>query len=236
MLCLPQAFEPARTHDLLIGFHGHGSDRHQYATDPRGECKGARDAAAGHDMIFVSPDYRAATSWMGPAAEADTVQLIGDLKKRYKVGKVFLVGGSMGGTAVLTFTALHPELVDGVVSENGTANLLEYDVTAHDIQLAIKDAFGGLKNETPQQFKARRPDVYKARSAEFHPDKFTMPLAITAGGNDQLVPPQSVLRLAEAVSKHNRHLVFFYDPGGGHQTSHEYTVAALEFVIETARR
>jgi hypothetical protein len=25
-------------------------------------------------MIFVSPDYRAKTSWMGPKAEADMVQ------------------------------------------------------------------------------------------------------------------------------------------------------------------
>ena len=67
-------------------------------------------------MIYVSPDYRAKTSWMGPKAEADVVQIIRDLKKRHRIGRVFITGGSMGGTAALTFAALHPDLVAGVAS------------------------------------------------------------------------------------------------------------------------
>ena len=124
---LPPGFNATNTHDVLLAFHGHGSDRWQFIRDARGECKGARDVAAKFGMIFVSPDYRAKTSWMGPLAEADTVQIIGELRQRHKVGRVFLVGGSMGGTAVLTFAALHPELVAGVCSLNGTANLVDYD-------------------------------------------------------------------------------------------------------------
>ena len=64
---------------------------------------------------------------MGPAAEADMVQLIQILNETYNVERIILSGGSMGGTGALTFTALHPELVDGVVSRNGTANLVEYE-------------------------------------------------------------------------------------------------------------
>ena len=206
ILRLPEGFDASRPHDLMIGLHGHGADRFQYADDPRGECKGARDVAARHGMIFVSPDYRAA-SWMGTTAEADMVQLIGDLKKQYKIGKVYLVGGSMGGAAVLTFTALHPELVDGVSSQNGLANLLEYTVDlvyVVSIQQAIKDSFGGRKDETPEQFKKRDPDAYKKRSAEFHADKFTMPISFTVGEKDALVPPASVLRFAQAVKKFNK--------------------------------
>ena len=73
-------------------------------------------------MIMVCPDYRAKTSWMGPKAEADVLQIIAELKKQYKIDKVFVCGGSMGGSSALTFTAMHPDLVDGVVSVNGTAN------------------------------------------------------------------------------------------------------------------
>ncbi|MFM8930782.1 MAG: alpha/beta fold hydrolase, partial [Gemmataceae bacterium] len=69
----------------------------------------------------------ARTSWMGPAAEADIVQILRDLRKQYSVQKILLSGGSMGGTGALTFAALHPDLIDGVVSLNGTANLVEYD-------------------------------------------------------------------------------------------------------------
>eukprot|EP01051_Picozoa_sp_SAG22_P026304 SAG22_NODE_8233_length_672_cov_1.359511_1_plen_100_part_01 len=66
---------PAAT-DLLLALHGHGSDRKQFATSNRGECAGARAVAARHGMVYVSPDYRPTTSWMGPAAEADDVQLL----------------------------------------------------------------------------------------------------------------------------------------------------------------
>ena len=64
-------------HDLLVALHGHGSDRWQFIRDGRDECRGTREAAARHGAILVSPDYRAPTSWMGPKAEADLVQIDG---------------------------------------------------------------------------------------------------------------------------------------------------------------
>ena len=106
-------------------------------------------------MIYVSPDYRATTSWMGPRAEEDTVQTIQDLRDRYRVNKAILVGGSMGGVAVPTFTALHPDQVDGVCSLNGMANHFEYS----NFQEAIRASFSGTKAEIPLE--------YKLRSAEY---------------------------------------------------------------------
>ena len=239
MILLPKGFDPDVEHDVLIAFHGHGSDRRQYVTANRGEAKGARDVAAKHNMVFVSPDYRAPAGWMGIAAEADTIHVIGELKRKFTVRRVYLTGGSMGGAAVLTFTALHPDLVNGVSSQNGLANLLEYNVDLDfvvRIQTAIKDAFGGAKDETPEQYKKRNPEEYRRRSAEFHPERFTMPLAITVGGKDTLVPPQSVLRLAEAVKKHNANVLVIDRNDAGHETNYADTVAALEFVIARAEK
>ena len=69
--------EPARkAGDALIALHGHGSDRTQFATQSRGECLSTRDIAAERGMLFGSPDYRAKTSWMGPTAESDMLDLI----------------------------------------------------------------------------------------------------------------------------------------------------------------
>jgi pimeloyl-ACP methyl ester carboxylesterase len=82
---------------------------------------------------------------MGPKAEADVVQIIAEARKRHRVGKVFLVGGSMGGAAVLAFAALHPDLVAGASSQNGTANFLEYA----NFQDAIQASFGGTKAQVP---------------------------------------------------------------------------------------
>lgn len=221
VIMLPQGF-PAngRKYNVMIALHGHGSDRWQFIRDARGECSGARDVAARHEMIFVSPDYRATTSWMGPKAEADVVQIIRDLRRKYPVDKVIVVGGSMGASSALTFTALHPDLVAGVVSINGTANHLEYA----NFQDAISESFGGTKAQIPLE--------YKKRSAEYRPEKFTMPIAITAGGKDELVPPQSCLRLANVLKLMGSKIDVIYRENGGHSTDYDDTVAAIEFVVK----
>jgi dipeptidyl aminopeptidase/acylaminoacyl peptidase len=223
VLLLPAGFKPGQRHDLLIALHGHGSDRWQFVRDQRPECRAARDVAAARGMIYLSPDYRAKTSWMGPKAEADLVQIIGEAKQTYGVARVFLCGASMGGMASLTFAALHPELVDGVASMNGIANLIEFAGFAD----AIAASFGGSK--------AAIPDEYKKRSAEFRPQRFTMPVGITASGQDDIVPPQSVTRLAHALKARGRDVLLIYRQEMGHTTNYDDAKAIIEFVIQKAR-
>lgn len=217
---LPEPFDPAKEVHLLIGLHGHGSDRWQYVRQERGECRGARDVALKHGMIFLSPDYRAPDSWMGPAAEADLVQILREVRTRYRIGKIVLGGGSMGGTSALILAALHPDLVDGVVSQNGTANMVEYD----RFQDSIRRWYGGTKQQ--------RPDEYRKRSPEFAAEKLTMPIAFTTGGRDTLVPPDSVLRLAGQLEKSNPAMLLLHRESGGHATDYEDTVQAYEFVVQ----
>ena len=219
---LPPGFDAAASHDVVLAFHGHGSDRWQFINDARGECRGVRDVAARFGLIVVSPDYRGKTSWMGPAAEADVVQIIAELKQRRKIGRVFVAGGSMGGTAVLTFTVLHPDLVAGVCSLNGTANLIEYE----KFQDARTSPFGGSKTDVPEE--------YKKRSAELWPEKFTMPVAFTTGGQDNVVPPQSVLRLVEKLKQAKRKVLAIHRETGGHSTTYEDTCTAMEFMLREA--
>ena len=219
VLVYPPDFDPAKPVSLLIALHGHGSDRWQFVKQARGECRGTREAAARHGMLLVSPDYRATTSWMGPKAEADLVQIIASLKKRFVVEHVVVSGGSMGGTGALTFTARNPDLVDGVVSLNGTANLVNYERFSD----AIAASFGGSRTDVP--------DEYRNRSAEFFPDRFMMPIAATTGGADAIVPPDSVLRLLKLVRRKNEHVLSIHRPSGGHSTNHDDTVRAFEFVI-----
>jgi len=219
VIMTPPGFTPGQSVSLLIALHGHGSDRWQFVRQPRGECRGTRDVAAAQKMLLVSPDYRAKTSWMGPAAEADLLQIIQTLTQRFQVERVILCGGSMGGTGALTFAALHPDVIDAVVSLNGTANLVEYE----RFQDAIAESFGGTREQAPHE--------YRKRSAEFFPKRFTMPLAATTGGKDQIVPADSVLRLIARVREHNPNVLSLHQPDGGHNTSYEETKRALEFVI-----
>jgi len=129
----------------------------------------------------------------------------------------------MGGTAALTFSALHPDMVDGVVSLNGTANLVDYD----RFQDAIAASYGGSKAQVPEE--------YRKRSAEFFPAKFSMPLAATTGGQDNVVPAESVLRLVENIRKHSSNVLSIHRPDGGHSTNYEDSKQALEFVLAACR-
>ncbi|HUS48476.1 MAG TPA: alpha/beta fold hydrolase [Phycisphaerae bacterium] len=222
VLVLPEAFKAGQPHHLLIALHGHGSDRWQSVKLGRSEWKATRDVAARHRMILVAPDYRARTSWMGPKAEADVAQIIADLKRQYRVGKVFICGASMGGASSLTFAARRPELVDGVVSMNGLANHFEYE----NFQAAIRKSFGGTKAQVPLE--------YKNRSAEYWPERFTMPVGLAVGGKDKAVPPQSVMRLAGVLKQMNRPVLLIHREDGGHSTNYEDAKAILEFVIASA--
>ncbi|MBQ2682897.1 MAG: alpha/beta fold hydrolase [Thermoguttaceae bacterium] len=215
---LPEGFDPAKRADLIVILHGHGSDRTQ-VFQQRGECAAPRMIAQKYGAVLISPDYRAKTSWMGPAAEADMLQLLALVKEQYNIGRTVFVGGSMGGSSVLTFTALHPELVDGGVAYNPTANHLEYE----NFQDAIAESFGGTKQQIPLE--------YKNRSAEYFPERFTMPIAVTAGGQDDAVPPQSVMRLLGIVEKLQPNTWMRFDPEGVHATGLEDSLDALEFVF-----
>lgn len=224
LLLLPEGFTSARTHDLLIALHGHGSDRWQFMRPTRDETRAVLDVARKNQLILVSPDYRAPASWMGPKAEADLTQIIDELRGRFQIGRVILCGASMGGSAALTYAALHPAAADAVASMNGTANHLEYE----NFQEAIVASFGGSKAKVPLE--------YKNRSAEYWPERLTMPIAITAGGQDQLVPPGSVLRLASVLQKLGRNILLIHRERGGHETNYEDAISALEFALAAARR
>ncbi len=216
---LPRDFQTGNPYDVVIGLHGHGSDRQQFAIDERPECHAFRTFASRHKMIAISPDYRAKTSWMGPAAEADMVQIIRELRNKYRIRKVYLVGGSMGGTSALTFAALHPELINGVTAMNGHANHLEYE----NFQSHIAESFGGSK--------AAIPEEYKKRSAEYWPEKLIMPIAFTVGELDKSVPPDSVIRLAATLKKIGRSVMLINHPLGGHSTNFYEAMSAMEFMI-----
>lgn len=219
---LPQDFDATAKHHLLIALHGHGSDRWQFADCRTPTGVAARDVAAQRGMILILPDYRAKTSWMGPAAEADVCQIIAEVKKQYLIDRVFICGGSMGGSSALTFTALHPELIAGVVAMNGTANHLEYE----NFQDAIIASFGGAKREIPEE--------YKRRSAEYWPERFTMPVGITASGQDKSVPPDSTLRLAKILEKLGRPVLMVYREEMGHTSRPEDARQVLDFVLDQA--
>ncbi len=50
-----------------------------------------------------------------------------------------------------------------------------------------------------------------------------MPVAFATGGKDELVPPQSVLRLAETLKQGGRKTLLIHREAGGHATTYADT-------------
>lgn len=59
-----------------------------------------------------------------------------------------------------------------------------------------------------------------------------MPVGFTVGGNDTLVPPQSVVRLAGVLKKLQPNVLVVYRETGGHSTAYADGKQVLEFVID----
>ena len=217
----PEPFEPGA--GALIALHGHGSDRLQFVDDPRGECRAAREAALERGLLYVSPDYRGKTSWMGPAAEADVLDLLETLRRERGVDKFYFCGGSMGGTSALTFAVRHPAFVAGVVAFNPLADHLSYG----NFQDAIAASFGGDKTT------AR--DEYYRRSAINYPERFTMPVSITVGGADTSVPPDSARELAKKIGFRRPDLLYFDEvKARGHETDYAAAKKAFDEMFRRA--
>jgi pimeloyl-ACP methyl ester carboxylesterase len=224
---LPTDYVSTKTYDVVIALHGSGSNGLQYATNPADEMRATRDAAGNNDMIMICPNDRGTTSWMNAPSEADLVQIIQNLKSTYHVGNVILTGASMGGTGTLTFTALHPNLINGMCSVNGLANFDGYHSSNTDLAGQITTAFGGTQAQVPAEY-------YK-RSAINFPQSFTMPMSIATNGGDTVVPAASVVSLYNTVKNTNTKAVSFYRSTGNHSTNYVDNAVALEYVIRQAK-
>ena len=90
-------------------------------------------------------------------------------------------------------------------------------------RISIQRWYGGTKQE--------QPDEYRKRSPEFAAAQLTMPIAFTTGGQDTLVPPASVLRLAKQLEASHPAMLLLHRENGGHATDYDDTVQAYEFVV-----
>ena len=129
----------------------------------------------------------------------------------------------MGASSALTFAVLYPEQVDGVMAMNGLANHVEYE----NFQDAINGSFGANGRNVNEE--------KKKRSAEFHPEQLTMPVAFTVGGKDRSVPGDSVKRLYQKLKSMNRKVLMIEQPNGGHGTTRKDAMEALEFMLANAK-
>lgn len=222
-------------HDRLlwvVNLHGHGSQADQLFT--------RRDIRDGFLPVFedfgvslFTPNLRD-NAWMSPVAVADLHALLSDIRLRFGARRFMLVSGSMGGTGSLIYAIRHPGDVDALLALCPATDLAAYvdwlrehpgDVR-QSILAAILDAYGG----DPQS----RMALYAAHCTLAHANRLQMPIGISHGEADALIPIAHTLWLQDALSRHPDSF-FRILPGGGHDAP-LHDPATLDWLRQTLQK
>ncbi len=202
---------------VLIYLHGHYSDETQGMTpgiyeDAFGKL---RRECSRRNWAYVC-GYYGGNTWMNQLGEDGLADLIGILRGKYPGKKVYLSGGSMGGSSALVFAVRRPDLIDGVIALCPAGDMESYyafaaasDRPVHaNISAAIRMHYQidghGLATEL------------EARSALQHADRLTMPVVISHGTADESIPIDATRRLVIRLQELGGRVDYTEIAGGGH--------------------
>ncbi len=199
----PRTPKPPEGYDLVIYLHGMGSTFLEPFVAPQSESIAKRVCDSRPTIIFASLNYRRAWSWGNDAAISDISQNIRELMQRYPVNRIILIGTSMGGCTVLTYSALAPDDVKakiiGAVSSEGAGDLarLFKETKNASIPPALANAFGGRPESVPERY-ARQSFLSNIEQM-----RGPMRFAIISATRDTTVPPSFQKELVSVLEKRN---------------------------------
>lgn len=218
--------------DWLVCIHGHGSTGDQLFTRPD-----IRDLwlpsfrAAG--LSIVTPNLRG-NAWMSPAAVSDIADLLAYLRTSHGAQRFFFASGSMGGTSNVIYAACRPDDVAGLVALCPATDLATYHAwcklrTSTPVIAQIMQAIEANYDGPPEL----RNDVYRRHSAIENAARLTMPLFLSHGDNDAIIPYIQATSLADAMCE--RASFHFESLRGGHHDSPLLSMpSALKWVLDRA--
>jgi predicted esterase len=111
----PKGFDLEKENILLVIMHGSGVDEVGFI-----RYFGARiDEIGFTNLLLVAPRGRhLSDNWIGQS-ENDTVDIITEVKKMFKIKTTLIMGFSMGGYGTWRMTFKHPELFEGAIVAAG---------------------------------------------------------------------------------------------------------------------
>lgn len=174
----------------------------------------SRILAGRHPLLSVN---MRGTSYMSPSATRDFTDLLDDCRREYRLGKVVLLGGSGGASSAMAYACVHPERVDGVIAMGMCDIVARLDFARksklpvlQNLAKTVFAAYGGTPEEAP--------DVYRARSVLAQVSKLNMPIVLTLGEKDALIPVVETRKVAAAFK--DKPLFRYCEiPGGNHDSA-----------------
>jgi hypothetical protein len=131
---------------------------------------------------------------------------------------IFVTGGSAGGYTVL-MTVARSRLFRGAASHYGICDLVALQRSTHKFEQGYQSALLGGTLEDKE-------DVYRERSAIEHVDAIETPLILFQGADDQVVPKEQSIMIADALRAKGVPVEYHEFEGEGHGFRKADTIAA----------
>ncbi len=204
-----------RRQNTIVYLHGSFSEADQIFSrqDIRAFWLG-RIVAGRHPLLSVN---LRGTSYMSPAATADMTELLAYASAELGCRNFVLLGGSGGASSAMAYAVLHPENVHGVVAMGMCDILARLDFARQSTHAGLQElarcvfaAYGA----TPEA----NPGLYQARSVLRHAGRLTMPVVLSMGEADELIPVAETRKIARAMAG-RRNFVYHEVPGGDHDSA-----------------
>jgi dienelactone hydrolase len=228
----PSGTKPEAGYDLVVYLHGMGSTFLEPFVCPDTRPIAREIAAKKPQLIFASLNYRLGYSWGNDAAIADITQNIREIMQRYPIHRIVLMGTSMGGCTVLTYSALAPADVKiklvGAVSSEGAGDLsrLFHETKNGSIPPALQNAFGGTPETVPERYAKQSfiPNIEQVKGDNRY--------AILSATRDTIVPPKFQKELVELLNKRSMPTDLIEINSGHGVPPAEFYLQGLEFVLD----
>lgn len=195
----------------------HGSFSHGDQIFARSDIRNfwlPRVQAGGHPLLSIN---MRGTSYMSPAATRDFTDLLDYCRREFRLGKVVLLGGSGGASSAMAYACVHPERVDGVIAMGMCDIFSRLDFARNSPMPVLQElarvtfaAYGGTPEECPEP--------YRQRSVLAHTDKLTMPIVLTMGEADALIPVAETRKIVEAM-RGRSNFTYCEIPNGDHDSA-----------------
>jgi len=222
------AWPSGKAEDWVVHLHGHGSTGDQIFT--RVDIRDAWLTRYREMELGVLSANIRGNSWMAPEAADDLHALLDFCRKHYGIRRFHFVSGSMGGTSNLAYASRFPQDVSTVVALCPATDVGRYHQWCKDhpggvrdeIRLAIETAYLGTPAETP--------DRYALQSACAHSERLTMPVFISHGTSDDLIPISESRAFSTRMA--GKPSFCYREMEGGHHDSPLYDTRMLGWLEE----
>lgn len=193
---IPSVYDPAVAWPLIVSMHGHGWFR-PFQGHPAPSYSGA---------FCLSPQGRGATDYKD-LGEDDVLSAIEEIKRDYNIDpdRVYLTGGSMGGTGTLHLGVHYADQFAGIFPIVGNADNLAWSLR------------WSWNRPFPGRFHSLRHWLQEGHTARaFAQNLFNLPTYILSGSGDTIVPPEHSRFMTRELRARGYRVEYREYPGNGH--------------------